>query len=56
MTLKRNDFKRNYFYMLGTTKGAVISGKRHRGTLMDHRDFLSLALGGGYVGVNIGKD
>ena len=42
--------------MLGTAKEAVISGKRHRGTLMDHGDFLTPALGGGYVGVNIGKD
>ena len=40
--------------MLGTAK-EVISGKGHRGTLMDHRDFLSLTLGAGFVGVNIGK-
>ena len=53
-TLKRNYFKRNYFSMLGTAK-EVISGKGHRGTLMDHRDFLSLTLGAGFVGVNIGK-
>ena len=44
----------NYFSMLGTAK-EVISGKGHRGTLMDHRDFLSLTLGAGFVGVNIGK-